>query len=283
MPLRLPDQFHRPGVALVRVGDYVKIGLATKAKPVTVLVGNLRVPETLAVGPATFVGAFLTDRPDPSELTESVRREVERLTGEGPVAGDLYRLDTGELDTVLGIVENTGLELAAYGREVPYTTSSFEVDLPDDKRRAARTSPAPIHEVPTRATTDWLKPVPERRIDDFVGASEQKLNERVVKNSERRRAAAGTSGDDRSSHRERHGDRGQSRSGPAKSRKYTLSRMPVREREKCATREQYNHLVALGATVNVSEEEFTMRLNRREAVSAIDTQKGGVRHVTITS
>jgi hypothetical protein len=303
MPLRLPDQYHRPGVALVRVGRFVKVALATDAKPVTVTVGKLRVPAQIAEGPATFVGAFLTHWDSGSDtigscailrdLAETVRCEAERLTGHEFVAGDFIQMDEHELETVIGMVESrwtvsgpvrdSGGRFVRYDDVVPYRTSTFDADLSTDTRRTARTAPTPIEvgsaRTAQRVETNWIKPVPPRevvrRVQRVVNGGEaeairerQRMEAELAQNRRRQRAAArapGTAG------------------GTTKTRTYPLSRTPIRSRKERATRAQYDYLVALGAAVDVSAEAFTTRLTKRKASSAIDTQKAGVRHVTITT
>ena len=287
MSLRLPDTFHSPGVALVRVGPFVKVALATQGEKVTVTVGKLRVPETIASlakgQEAVFVGAFLTDCPNPKGLAETVRREAERLTGREAFAGDYVRIDEHALDTLVGLMEGKGAPLVRYGGPVPYRTSSYAPNLPDDVRRASQTgpsvSPPPVYTGGSSGT--GIKPA-EKRLDVVVSAAEarairerKELETELAENRARMRAAArGSSG----SH-----SRPSKRGGrPQKGRTYTAARTAIRKRRERATREQFDYLLFLGATVDVSLEDFTHRVSKRDATSAIDTQKAGVRHVTIT-
>lgn len=301
MSFRLPDTFHRPGVALVRVGPFVKVALATNAKPVTVTVGKLRVPEaiaSLAEGQeAVFVGAFLTepnDRsvcPDPKGLAETVRREAERLTGREVCAGDYVRIDEHALDTLVGLMEGKGASLVRYGGPVSYRTSSYTPDLPDDIRRASRTAPSVSPPPAYTGGTSGLgiKPA-EKRLDTLVSAAEaraireQKEREtELAENRIRMRAAARGSSGSHSSPSESFAP-GSGRPGAKlpKSRTYTAARTAIRKQRERATRKQFDYLLSLGATVDVSLEDFTHRVSKRDATSAIDTQKAGVRHVTIT-
>lgn len=289
--MSLPDTFRSPGVALVRVGGYVKVALATEAKLLDVTVRKLRVPEaiaSLAEGDATerfgvLVGAFVTG--SPHDLAETVLREAERLTGTEAVAGDYVRIHEDALETVIRLVEGRlagGAEFVRYGEPVPYRVSSYEVDLEDRPgRRASRTEPSPVQPV-SRVEAAWIKPPAPRRVDLIVSADEARA---VREQRERETALAESRARTHAAYAAEAARRpaGSEAPGgcPTKSRIYTAARTVIYSTRERATRAQFSQLLQLGATVDVSLADFTHRVTRRDASSAIDTQKAGVRQVMV--